>query len=551
MAEAVYQCPDCSNILKLRNGRYGKFYGCSSYPKCRKTVPVAMIESYVVSSVGEVRQPSTLEYNQYQSDFFDAIKSGSENIIMKACAGSGKTTTLEHSIHHIPKKKSVIYLVFNTKNEAEAKIRMLPRCTVKTTHSLGYWIIRQALGNVKVNPNKLKNAAFTYIKKSMRRYASLVEKERWKLVSHLAYTSIRTISLLKNRLEEPTEQNILRLLDTYDIDIFPKAPYYNDYLKAVKFVYDQTAKDTESVDFDDMLFFPHYHYLDFPQFDFVLSDEIQDFNSAQINLVLNSIGERGVGVGDEHQSIYGFRGAMLTSMQVFSEQLNCVPYPLSMTFRVPKIGVRRINTLYPNIDFVGWDKAEEGIIEDTTLDGFVDTAQDGDLVVCRNNAPLISPVYRLLREGKKATIIGKDIGVGIKQLFEREQVTEQSTVVLGLTLVVKSLEEKKAYWLNREMLGKANGIQDRILTIKELSVGCKTVGDLYHRLDLIFTSELAGISFSTIHRAKGLEADNVGILYPDLTPSPYAHRDWELTQEQNIRYVSETRFKKRMSLIHS
>jgi hypothetical protein len=31
-------CPKCGGILILRNGRYGSFYGCSNYPKCRYTV---------------------------------------------------------------------------------------------------------------------------------------------------------------------------------------------------------------------------------------------------------------------------------------------------------------------------------------------------------------------------------------------------------------------------------------------------------------------------------------------------------------------------------
>lgn len=30
-------CPICGNILKVREGRYGKFYGCSSFPRCNYT----------------------------------------------------------------------------------------------------------------------------------------------------------------------------------------------------------------------------------------------------------------------------------------------------------------------------------------------------------------------------------------------------------------------------------------------------------------------------------------------------------------------------------
>ena len=33
-------CPKCGGALVLRKGKYGKFYGCSNYPKCRYTAPV-------------------------------------------------------------------------------------------------------------------------------------------------------------------------------------------------------------------------------------------------------------------------------------------------------------------------------------------------------------------------------------------------------------------------------------------------------------------------------------------------------------------------------
>ncbi|MBR3039611.1 MAG: topoisomerase DNA-binding C4 zinc finger domain-containing protein [Lachnospiraceae bacterium] len=36
-AKAVPVCPICGNILKKRNGKFGLFYGCSSYPSCTYT----------------------------------------------------------------------------------------------------------------------------------------------------------------------------------------------------------------------------------------------------------------------------------------------------------------------------------------------------------------------------------------------------------------------------------------------------------------------------------------------------------------------------------
>jgi DNA topoisomerase-1 len=34
------QCPDCGSDLIIRRGRYGKFIGCSSYPKCKHIEPL-------------------------------------------------------------------------------------------------------------------------------------------------------------------------------------------------------------------------------------------------------------------------------------------------------------------------------------------------------------------------------------------------------------------------------------------------------------------------------------------------------------------------------
>lgn len=36
-AKAVKKCPHCGSVLRLRNGKLGEFYGCSSYPDCRYT----------------------------------------------------------------------------------------------------------------------------------------------------------------------------------------------------------------------------------------------------------------------------------------------------------------------------------------------------------------------------------------------------------------------------------------------------------------------------------------------------------------------------------
>lgn len=34
------KCPFCGSDLVKRNGKYGTFWGCSSYPKCKFTRPI-------------------------------------------------------------------------------------------------------------------------------------------------------------------------------------------------------------------------------------------------------------------------------------------------------------------------------------------------------------------------------------------------------------------------------------------------------------------------------------------------------------------------------
>ncbi|MCR5431742.1 MAG: topoisomerase DNA-binding C4 zinc finger domain-containing protein [Lachnospiraceae bacterium] len=39
-ASNIKKCPQCGNVLKLRSGRFGEFWGCTGYPNCRYTEKV-------------------------------------------------------------------------------------------------------------------------------------------------------------------------------------------------------------------------------------------------------------------------------------------------------------------------------------------------------------------------------------------------------------------------------------------------------------------------------------------------------------------------------
>jgi len=51
------------------------------------------------------------------------------------------------------------------------------------------------------------------------------------------------------------------------------------------------------------------------------------------------------------------------------------------------------------------------------------------------------------------------------------------------------------------------------------------------------------VNLTTIHGVKGLEANRVIHLRPDLVPHPRSEKDWEREQEGNLQFVALTRAK--------
>jgi superfamily I DNA/RNA helicase len=88
-----------------------------------------------------------------------------------------------------------------------------------------------------------------------------------------------------------------------------------------------------------------------------------------------------------------------------------------------------------------------------------------------------------------------------------------------------------------------------INTLSILSEKYKTKKDLIKHIKDIFQEESNGVCLSTIHKAKGLEADNVYILCNSTMPSKLAVHEWEKQQERNVMYVAYTRAKKILGFV--
>jgi len=434
-------------------------------------------------------------------------------------------------------------VAFNRHIAKELAKRAPEHVHVSTLHSLGYGNIRSALGKVEVEPRKLwhiiADTAAEIAGGDYQVYDTL--QTNGQSISHL-------VSLCKATLRKPMPENLEWIADRWNIETNGNTDTIHHL---VKLVYEKSIEQTEVIDYDDMIFFSATGIAPCEKFDFLFVDECQDLNKAQIAMALRSIKDDGriIAVGDEFQSIYGFRGADVDAMPNIIAALDATVLPLSISYRCPTSHVALAQRLVPHIEAADW--AQEGTIKDISSYEFLNIVQVNDLVLCRCNAPLIEPAFNLIRRGVKAVILGRDIGKGLMDLVKKVQKKRRVYSLADTLDALMEYSKKEVRKLNR--LGKsmrAQSLRDRVETIVALSDGCSTVAQLERKVSQVFSDDAEGVTFSSVHKAKGGEADRVFVLRPDLMPHPKARATWERQQERNIEYVALTRSKSELYFVN-
>lgn len=531
------KCPVHDIEMVLRRGPRGQFYGCRMYPNCKKTLPYKQ-ERRVVDNTA-----SRKNWSQYQLNIFDAVGRSNDNLQIEAVAGSGKTTTAVAALDYASRYRLIAFIAFNRVIANDFKTKVPDGVHASTYHALGLKSIMQARGkSVKVDETK-DFSIFTKLADSMPAGSQAV-------VTDYRSEILRLVSLAKNTMGDGSSMNLQDLADNYSIDL--GTDFEHDVvLDTAHLLFEKSAQDEATINFDDMIWWCATGRVEPLAFDFVVTDEMQDTNMARLRMLLRMLrnGGRSVAVGDRHQSIYAWAGAHQGAMDVFKELTNATELELSITYRCPNKHVEMAQRFVPQIK--ARPDAPDGTVEyikDWQLERVV---KDGDLVICRTNAPLVKPAFALLAQGRKAIIVGKDIGSGLINLVNRisskEDVTSATFMLTALDAYVHTQQER----LNKAgKFGKAEFLQDQLDTVEAVSDGCQTVDEVTRKIAMIFSDQQEGVRFSSIHRAKGTEADEVFIVYPDLMPHPMAGDNPEaLQQEANIEYVSLTRAKKSLTFV--
>ena len=306
------------NALSVEGYPICHFSGAEIYADADKCV-----EKIQKSLARQVFPAYALETNLDNSQK-KAVEGLNGPIRVLAPAGSGKTKTLVNRIlfllnQGVPAEK-ILALAFNKKASDEMQARLerkgLHEVEVRTFHSLGYEIVR---------------AAFRWNFNGTTYHKTVRDLLRASIQQHTELPPLRNKDPLDAFLDGLRRAKMeLSPLETLTVDygerIYPFEPIFYTYL--------EKQLGANFLDFDDMIYLALRALLNDSalrrgwqsKFEFVLVDEFQDLNQAQLLLLqVLALPENNIfAVGDDDQMIYGFRGAEVKYLVEFDRR-----FPLS------------------------------------------------------------------------------------------------------------------------------------------------------------------------------------------------------------------------------
>ena len=496
------------------------------------------------------------EWSKYQLAIYDWIEHDQGHLVVEAAAGSGKSTTLVKCLDFISENSKVLLTAFNTDivNELKKKVNDKPNVDIRTLHSLGLLFIKKNIPQASAIPEPFKYDS--YIKNNIRELSSinlytLRGREYFKYIDNIKkYVDFGRYYLCQ------TVNDLGFIESRYGIETIADE-------KEVALQVMEWGKNTlETIDYTDMVWLPNVLFLK-PLgllFDFIMVDECQDMNKAERELVLKcfKMGTRMVSVGDTQQMLYAFSGGDPESFNALKSIPNTKCLPLSISYRCGKNIVDFAKKIVPTIE-----AAEHAIDGQVIRNVSLDIVKDGDMILCRNNAPLVQIYNEFLKLGKKSFIRGKDIGNNLKALVKS---TKQDVLNVDCNedgvfvrlyddLFVSRNKLMEKFDIDADTAINSPQIQNKLDMINALEIlaeGINKSEEIIEKIDEIFPKrdKKDGISLSTIHKAKGLEANNVFIACESLMPSKSAKKNWEIRQEYNLMYVAYTRAKHTLGFIN-
>ncbi len=269
-----------------------------------------------------------------------AVESIDGPVLIFAGAGSGKTRVLTHKMFYLIKEKlykpeNILSVTFTNKAAKEMKSRVMKLLrtdnlpiTIGTFHSVCARLLRNESRHLDISPHFA-----IYDVQDQLDLLKVVLKNLNIPKDQITPNFARNqISYLKNKMISPDAQ--LRKSRTINEKKFVEV--YSAYQKSLA--------DNDALDFDDLLLYPLELFEKNPKiltkyqnrWKYILVDEYQDTNRPQF-FFLTKLAEKNENicvVGDDDQSIYGWRGAEVTNILDFEKFFpSCRVFTLEKNYR--------------------------------------------------------------------------------------------------------------------------------------------------------------------------------------------------------------------------
>lgn len=504
------------------------------------------------------------EWTTQQQKIFSSFDSR-QHIMIKAVAGSGKTSTVIEGANR--SKSRALFLAFNKSIAQELGDKLPKSCSAKTTHSFGRSLLGNTIARNGLKVNKidiimkdiLSEKEYKMFGAYVRRMVSLAKGDGYVPANNRDFDTLpgsRSLDEISNHygvvIDDAEEQSQYDFANTL-VDKVLNASIMDANLGTNKGI----------IDFDDMIYMAAIKHggRTLRYYDTVIVDEAQDLNNAQINMLNDMANSKFkpkiIAVGDPAQAIYGFRGAMHDSMDKIQAMMEntsrgFMPLDLSVTFRCAKSIVEKAKGYVAEISAAPF--AEEGVIDSTTFNDDVFDQMNGDtLVVCRKNAPLLSLAYKFIANKKAVRIMGRDIGNNLAMHLKKVLGSRRNKMSISeMEMKVQEYTDKKIQTLlamNKNSMADVVSDKGNALAVVLSNSEADSFDGVVNEIKSIFSDEKMSNAptLSSIHKAKGLEADAVFWLEPDGTT--FAKKTWEFIQEDNMKYVAITRAKTKLTYL--
>jgi DNA helicase-2/ATP-dependent DNA helicase PcrA len=501
------------------------------------------------------RNTTNFQPTDEQMEATKIVRANDSSLMLDAMAGTGKTTTLAMLAKEV--RGSGMALAFNKSIATTLASRFPSNFDVRTMNSLGYGALRRALPGVQkweIDPRKLGKIITQIAKDKKWR----ITTEQWdgtrKIVSHAMLLGLMPGG---SGLTEDTPEIWEEIASECWVDSKEEEVMELAYLSLVE---NNRVIEKGQISFDDQIYWPIASGLKgWSKFDVVMVDEAQDLNTLQHAMLEKLLHQdsRLIVCGDPRQSIYAFRGAHSNSMgQIRSRREVWRDQGLTLTFRCPKKVVERQQKHAPGYraapSNVDGQFNQFGIQWDFEIfKSYWPSEKPTIAILCRNNAPLFSMAFKLLRSNIGVMMLGSEIGKGLIGLTKK--LANEDNTPIGQFL--GKLHDWRLEEVDRAEKSDADhridGIHDRAESLIAIvdGTGAKDAGQLRVHLQRLFDRREGLVTLATAHKAKGLEWDVVLHLDPWRVPSKMAIKSslkdngLGLRQEANIKYVLETRTK--------